>query len=70
MQVPALHVLALLPQSASMQQLVAEMHAPLQTFSPATGHDVTGASRPASSRDPAPDSRFPVDPLWVEESAA
>jgi hypothetical protein len=44
MQVPAMHLLAALPQSASMQQSVAAMHAPLQSFSPATEQDVTRPS--------------------------
>jgi hypothetical protein len=63
MQVPATQTLALLPQSASMQHSVTEMHAPLQSLSP-DEHEVTG---PVS---PAPPSCDPVEealPVAVDE---
>jgi hypothetical protein len=63
MQMPATHALALLPQSASIQQSVAGIQLPLQSFSPATGHEVMGASWPESGTPECAD----VDPLVLEE---
>jgi hypothetical protein len=61
MQVPATQALALLPQSASMQQLVTEMHVPLQSFSLAE-QEVTA---PVS---PVPESTALLDDaVWVED---
>jgi hypothetical protein len=66
-QAPATHVLALLPQSASIQQSVAGMHVPLQSFSPATVQDVAVASRPESAAEPVPESCRLLDDPRVEE---
>jgi hypothetical protein len=64
LQVPEAHVFALLPQSASMQQSVVGMHAPLQSLVPAVSHEVTGASGPLSTRGPDPEPELPVPLLW------
>jgi hypothetical protein len=63
MQVPATQLLAVLPQSASMQQSLAGMHVPLQSFSPASGHEVMGPSPPASANAVLDEELLPVSGL-------